>query len=237
MKTNKLPFIRWYASDFLAGTRGMKASEVGIYTILLNLMYEQCKPLPIDIDYLSGQCGCRKQVFIKALEKLKLHDKIIIKDDGLWNERVHKEFTFRAKKSFIATQNANERWKKPNKINGNSMQTHTGCNAKEMLYQKPEAIDKKEVKNIKKDLTDEFELFWIGYGKIGSKKTAFEKYKIVRRTVEYETLARANLIYEENLKGEDWKKKRHLSSWLNQEGWNDVFPKLVKEHKKPSWQL
>jgi len=153
MKINKLPFIRWYASDFLAGTRGMKASEVGIYTILLNLMYEQCEPLPLDIDYLSSQCGCRKPAFLKSLEKLKSRNKIILVDGCLWNERVQKEFTFRAKKSQIATQNINERWKKHNKINGDEIQTYNSGNTEKILYQKPETINHKDIKDIDKSIS------------------------------------------------------------------------------------
>ena len=152
MKTNKLPFIRWYASDFLTGIRGLKAFQVGIYTVLLNEMYERCSPLPENIDKLAWQCGCTKPVFVKTLSMLKEEGKIIIKDGGLWNDRVEKEFNYRENKISVAKTNANARWKKPNKNNGSTMQQHDSGNATAMLSQKPEAINQKDIKSISKDI-------------------------------------------------------------------------------------
>ena len=154
MKTNKLPFIRWYASDFLAGTRGMKAFEIGIYTVLINQMYERCEPLPIDIDRLSRQCGCTKPVFIKTLKMLKEYDKIIMKDAGLWNNRVEVEFIYRQNKILVAKQNINARWKKDNKINGKSIQTNVNGNTDSILSQKPETRKKEDTKVSPKEIVE-----------------------------------------------------------------------------------
>lgn len=228
MKKNKLPFIRWYASDFLAGTRGMKASEVGVYTILLNLMYEQCKPLPQDIDYLSSQCGCRKPAFLKVLEKLKSRDKIIIKDSGLWNERVEKEFTFRAKKSATATHNINQRWRKDNEINGTSIQTNGSGNTDVILSQKPYSRNHiSEEKTRKKDfleMDNNFLLWSAEYPKEGNKKRAKEEFILALDRIEFDKLMEATKDYAGSV---DLKRPRYIKSphnWLKDDCWKDPLP-------------
>ena len=71
---------------------------------------------------------------------------------------------------------------------------------------------------------DEFEDFWIRYGKIGPKKDAKAKFKIVRRTVDLITLTDGLKNYEKHLlANKDWLKKKMLSTWLNKEGWTEEF--------------
>lgn len=86
-----------------------------------------------------------------------------------------------------------------------------------------------------KIIIKEFEYFWQAYGSHGSRKTALDKYIIVRRKTDQQTLLDANKRYDQHLKIEDWKKKRGCTVWLNQEGWVDVFPSAP--YVKPSWQM
>ena len=152
MKTNKLPFIRWYASDFLTGIRGLKAFQIGIYTVLLNEMYERCAPLPINFDKLAWQCGCTRPVFIKTLSMLKAEGKIMIKDGGLWNDRVEIEFNYRQNKILAAKTGANARWKKPNENKAAPSEPQCGDDAVAMPSQKPETRSKDIGKDISKDI-------------------------------------------------------------------------------------
>jgi len=62
-RAQKQPYVRFFASDWLGGTRGMKAAEVGIYITLIAMMYERCEPLPEDHKRLARQCGCSVSVF------------------------------------------------------------------------------------------------------------------------------------------------------------------------------
>ena len=179
MKTNKLPFIRWYASDFLTGIRGLKSYQIGIYTVLLNEMYERCSPLPINIDKLSWQCGCTKPVFVKTLSMLKAEGKIIIKDGGLWNDRVEIEFNYRQNKISAAKTGANARWKKPNENKDVPIEPQCGDDAVAMLSQKPESIEK----DISKDIPQKPEE--------KSKGKSIAKRKSIRQFI------------RENLKGSD----------------------------------
>lgn len=220
MKKNHQPYVKWYSSDFLAGVRGLSASQIGIYTILINEMYERTEPLPLNLKRLAWQCGCTKTTFQKALNLLIEEEKIILKNDGLWNNRVEKEFKNRQKRSATGSDNANARWEKSNKINGGGMQTVCKRDATAMLI--PETRNQKP--DNKKNIQKEFEGFWITYGKHGSKKKALDKFIIVRKKTSYEILIKANKTYDQHLKIEDWKKKRHMVTWLNQEGWNDEYP-------------
>jgi len=93
---------------------------------------------------------------------------------------------------------------------------------------------KKDKKDNKSKYNGDFDVLWSAYGKHGSRKDALKKYEIVRRDIEQETLLKANSLYDQHLKVEDWKKKRNMTSWLNQKGWEDEYQ--IKK-TKPSWQM
>jgi len=137
----KQPYFRFFASDWLGGTRGMRAAEVGVYITLIALMYERCEPLPEDHKRLARQCGCDTRAFAKMLEILVEDGKIIRADSGLWNKRVQREFDFRGKKSLSAQEAAAARWKKENKNKVASVQSQCGRNADGMLSQNPDIIE------------------------------------------------------------------------------------------------
>ncbi|MBB4120716.1 YdaU family protein [Martelella radicis] len=139
---SEMPYVRFYMSDWLSATRGMKAAEMGVYFTLLALMYERGEPLTENHERLARQCGCTKKVFSQYLDVFLDDGKIIRSGGGLWNRRVEKEFQFREKSSEDKKQAAKKRWKKSNENNEASMQVHSTCNAAAML--KPEARVKKE---------------------------------------------------------------------------------------------
>ncbi|MDD9330095.1 MAG: DUF1376 domain-containing protein, partial [Bartonella sp.] len=72
-----LPYVCWYQNDFLGGVRGMRAHEIGIYTILLNEMYARGRPLNLSIERLARLCGCDKRTFEGVLEMLITEGKIL----------------------------------------------------------------------------------------------------------------------------------------------------------------
>lgn len=111
-----MPWIRFFPSDWLAGTRGMSAAETGIYITLIATMYERGEPVPEDHSRLARLCGASNSVFKKALETLIEEGKIERVEGGIWNNRVGKENAFRAEKSELGARAASARWdKKPNK--------------------------------------------------------------------------------------------------------------------------
>lgn len=138
MSTAKQPYVRFFVSDWLGGTRGLKANEIGIYITLLALMYDRESPLPEDPRRLARQCGCTPKTFSQALEVLIEEGKIDRLKDGLWNKRVEKEFDWRAKKSEDASEAAKSRWEKTNQNNDPSMRTQCDGNADAMPFQIPD---------------------------------------------------------------------------------------------------
>lgn len=106
------PYIPFYPSDWLAGTRGLTAAETGVYITLIAMMYERQEPLKQDAARLARLCGCRLDAFKRALDVLIDEGKITIEDGGLWNARVTKELSRRTEKSHVAAQNAAARWDK-----------------------------------------------------------------------------------------------------------------------------
>lgn len=109
---SKNPWIRFFPSDWLAGTRGMSAVETGVYITLIMSMYERGEPIPEDHARLARLCGASNSAFKSALETLISEGKIVRVEAGLWNERVEKEQLYLLEKSEVGFQAANARWKK-----------------------------------------------------------------------------------------------------------------------------
>lgn len=142
---NKTPYFRFFASDWLAGTRGLKADETGVYITLLALMYERTTPVPFgDADKLARMCGIGKTRFDRIISALLDDGKLIVTDGGLWNRRVGKEFGWREKNSEDAKRAAQSRWQKDKEINETPMHPQSIGNADAMPIQKPEARDIKK---------------------------------------------------------------------------------------------
>ena len=159
----KMPWVRFFPSDWLAGTRGMSAVETGIYITLVATMYERGAPVPEDHARLARLCGASNAAFKTALNSLIDEGKVVRVDGGLWNERVGKEQVYLSEKSEVGSRAANARWgKKTNKNNArddaSALQTHCLGNAN----QKPDTrIEKEEDKSSSKKsgkrLPDTFE--------------------------------------------------------------------------------
>ncbi|WP_407965358.1 YdaU family protein [Bartonella sp. C271] len=114
-ESSVLPYVCWYQNDFLGGVRGMRAHEIGIYTILLNEMYARGRPLDLSSERLARLCGCDKRTFEGVLEMLITEGKILHLASGLWNTRCEIVFHERAKlleqKSFAGRSSAKKRKK------------------------------------------------------------------------------------------------------------------------------
>ncbi|ENN90248.1 YdaU family protein [Bartonella bovis] len=114
-EASTLPYVCWYQNDFLGGVRGMRAHEIGIYTILLNEIYARGRPLDLSPERLARLCGCDKRTFISVLEMLITEGKILNLTCGLWNKRCENVFRERAQlleqKSFAGHSSAQKRKK------------------------------------------------------------------------------------------------------------------------------
>lgn len=232
---SKAPFLPLATDAFIGDTTGLNAAETGAYMMLLICQWRNNGlPLENNPKKLQRMTRCTKAQYNRVWPEIAHFFEVT--ETTISQKRVEKDF-LEVLKKIQAKRESGKRGGRPKSLKINGEVKANGYNSLKLNESKPKATinHKPELEKNNENIIKEFETFWIGYGRIGSKKDALAKFKIVRRTVQYETLARAHLIYEENLKGEEWKKKRHLSSWLNQEGWNDVYPKLVKS--KPSWQM
>ncbi|WP_378943085.1 YdaU family protein [Paracoccus sp. R86501] len=88
---SKAVHVAFYASDWLAGTRGYTPAQTGVYITMLAMMYEHTKPLPYDDARLARLCNCPAGTFKKILAVLIEDGKIVRLDAGLWNKRAGRE--------------------------------------------------------------------------------------------------------------------------------------------------
>lgn len=107
-----LPWVRFFPSDWLAGTRGMSAAETGVYISLIAMMYERSEPLAENPAHLSRLCGASNASFKVILATLIEQGKIVRVEGGLWNARVEKEQVYLSEKSEVGKQAAEKRWRK-----------------------------------------------------------------------------------------------------------------------------
>jgi uncharacterized protein YdaU (DUF1376 family) len=104
------PFIKFYPSDFLAGTSGLSPAERGVYITLLCLMYEADGPIVWDNARLARRCGLPKSSFIRVLDGLLSQGKLINVGDMLSNKRAEKAIVDRANRTQNSTHAANIKW-------------------------------------------------------------------------------------------------------------------------------
>jgi len=235
----KMPWVRFFPSDWLGGTRGMSAVETGIYITLIATMYERGEPIVEDHARLARLCGASNSAFRKALDTLIDEGKITRIEAGLWNDRVEKEQVYLSEKSEVGSRAANARWgKKHNKNNdaddADALQTQCQGNAN----QKPDTryistdVDIKETRT--RDFTSEFEShFWPIYpNKVGKPvaRTAFIKARV---KADLETIMAGLRAYVSKTDDRAW---CNPSTWLNQERWADAPAQVPRGHAPPGGQ-
>lgn len=128
------PWIRFFFSDWLAGTRGLTLEETGAYIQILALIYETGEPIPYDKagqERLARTCGVTKrrvQTLVQALlDSGKLHSTA----GKLSNIRAERELFFRKKRRETASRSAQKRWQKKSKnpVNLQEKQGEDVCDA------------------------------------------------------------------------------------------------------------
>lgn len=106
------PWVRFFPSDWLAGTRGMSAAETGVYITLIAMMYESKEPVQDDDARLSRLCGLPVPGYRKIRDSLISSGKIVSSDGHLWNKRAQTEMEIRDEKTVSAKKSADSRWSK-----------------------------------------------------------------------------------------------------------------------------
>ena len=110
------PWIKFYPSDWLVGTSGMSAAEIGVYITLISMMYEKGGAIVLNTVVLARRCGLPAPSFTKVLEHLIEAGKMVVEGGGLINRRVQEELHARANARDRAEKAARQRRKNINKI-------------------------------------------------------------------------------------------------------------------------
>lgn len=100
------PWVRFFASDWLAGTRGMTAAETGVYITLIATMYEKAEPIVRDDARLARLCGLPTRNFAIILDRLIDDEKITLEGEKLWGRKVELEVRNRSARAERSTNAA-----------------------------------------------------------------------------------------------------------------------------------
>lgn len=83
------PWYRRYPSDFIASTVKMSAEHKGVYSTLIDHMYDRGGPIPDEPRELARLCGCSTRRFNQIKTDLvEKHKKLVIKDGLIFQPRV-----------------------------------------------------------------------------------------------------------------------------------------------------
>lgn len=97
MSDRAAPWFKFYPADFMNGVRGLNATEVGLYQMLLCRLYEEGGPVEFNVLRLATYCGMREATFLKTAEKLISLGKITLSDGMISNRRFEVENSNRAR--------------------------------------------------------------------------------------------------------------------------------------------
>jgi uncharacterized protein YdaU (DUF1376 family) len=105
--------VKFYSSDWLAGTSGLTVAEKGVFITLCALIYEHGGPVAHDSSRLARRCGCPKVTFEKILASLIDEGKVTLAHGHLTNDRCESEIMGRKNRSENARALAEKRWGAP----------------------------------------------------------------------------------------------------------------------------
>jgi uncharacterized protein YdaU (DUF1376 family) len=236
-----LPYVQWFQDDFLGGIRGMKAQEIGIYTVLLNEMYNRGVALDQPDERLARMCGADVRVFKKVLDDLIAEEKIVRLDCGLWNVRCENAFTSRAKmleKQSEAGKTSAEKRRK-NKggleqpLNDRSTGVQPISESQTLIIEedkssspssRPKAAKENEALSKRKAIEGEFnETFWPAYPRKVEKKDALKAFLKARGVTSLDTIMAGLRTFAAEVAGKEPQFIRHASKFLNGESWNNAL--------------
>lgn len=88
---DRMKYAPWNLRDFLQGVRGLKPDQIGLYAIILNLLYDTMGQLKDDEGFISGHCKCEVRYYRKLRQSLIDAGKIYEADGYLYNNRAMAE--------------------------------------------------------------------------------------------------------------------------------------------------
>jgi uncharacterized protein YdaU (DUF1376 family) len=215
------PWIRFFPSDWLAGTRGMTAAETGIYITLVAMMYERGEPIPNDTGRLARLCGTTTAALKSTLAVLCDEGKITIIDGGLWNDRVGVETEIRRDKSTSAQKSAEARWEKQKQNQQNKDASALHSDSARNSNQKSEAIKTDANASVRRERDIQFDEFWSMYPRKVAKPDSRKLFDKALTDTPFATILAGAQRYAVERIGEDAKYTMHPDKWLRGQHWLD----------------
>jgi len=224
---SELPWVRFFPSDWLAGTRGLSAAETGVYVTLVMMMYERGGPLNDGAPRLARLCGSQVNHFKAALGALIENGKLYrTEEGGLFNQRVRQELESRH--DFASLQSARRKsgWdKKANKNNNSQIPEANRSDTENIPYQKPQP--EKEEGSLREPrarepdaILVEFEgTFWPAYPNKVGKPKALTSFRTERKSASLDEIMAGLARYVASKPADrQW---LNPTTFLNQRRFND----------------
>lgn len=235
---NKSPYIPFYPSDWLAGTRGLTAAETGVYITIISMIYEREAPLDMPDERLARLCGCTVTNFRKAIGALIEQRKLIRVEGGLWNERAECELEKRTAKRSDAKTAATKRWEKTQQNQSNddadAMRTQCGNDANQ---NQNHIKNRDTIVSLAPECLEGFDDFWEQYphrnGAKKGKAVAQKSWlKAIRSRASPSNIIAGAMRYATDrqvLQGY----AKDPATWLNQKGWEDDVEPAAEPRRIP----
>jgi uncharacterized protein YdaU (DUF1376 family) len=104
------PYIKFFTSDFLTGIADLSADEIGVYTVVLALIWDRGTPIPDDPAWLARRAGTSTRRFNQIKNRLCDLGKLEVRNGLIGNRRALSEVAKRDGKSDQARAAALARW-------------------------------------------------------------------------------------------------------------------------------
>jgi uncharacterized protein YdaU (DUF1376 family) len=88
---DRMTYVQWHIRDFLQGVRGMKPDQIGIYAIVLLLIYDSMGMLRDDDRFIAGHCQLDIRYYRRLRQQLLDAGKVYEADGYLYNNRAQAE--------------------------------------------------------------------------------------------------------------------------------------------------
>jgi uncharacterized protein YdaU (DUF1376 family) len=221
------PWVRFFASDWLAGTRGMTAAETGVYITLVATMYEHGGPIVREDARLARRCGLPTRNFAVILDRLIADEKITLEGENLWGRKVDMEVrnrSARAEKARAAALAKAERNQRP--LSARAPAKQPPSSAPEVLRARgsepePDSEDKSSEKESSSQPSAArlwWDEFWALFPNKVGKADAVKAFDKARKRVDRQTMLDGLQRYVDKTDDRPW---CNPSTWLNQDRWAD----------------
>lgn len=82
---DRMVYAQLHIKDFLRGVAGLKPDQIGIYMLVLALLYQEMGQLRDDDRWISGHCQCEVRYFRRLKQNLIEAGKIFVADGYIYN--------------------------------------------------------------------------------------------------------------------------------------------------------